>query len=679
MASDQISPWTGHPLLTKAQLAPRAMDIHLQFRVWEPKSKTYLTLPAGVGVDLMASVFGPDDLILSEQTDAQGAVHFHLPNVTALSDPDADVYFVVNSNALVLQGTFQNVAYTLTLPSTWSTEGGWRTDDGTLIERIPFNPVGSAAVPLVYTLGLNYCFCLKYSANVQTGSGTTAPQTFPVLRGTRYVLEFSGGLTHKTIITGTVGRNGLIEGTSFDVWPQSTPIIILSYKTDSGTEDFPGIDGVKFDSFNGGAGYTVGAPEQMPAVAGKTTIGTRSSPHQLLINNTNSSSILYCMKNTAELSHFIRNMVDTSGTWSWHDLLGVEVLTGVPPPTSGSTSVSLPFGNVYYMKDDNFDRMTHIHEMAHQIMWDYGDFTTLGILTLYLGPHANMRHYQTLYAHPTHALLEGWAEFIALLFTWDKPGYYDVSASVSSAPFPNAGVRPELIPGQPWLYPPIKIGWPPSWGEHVEGMFAAGLLELVRRYVIEGSGLPLLQPVIPDAGGNDLSGHLPWLWASSPEAKLARERFTNVIMKPLLSLQALSAPTSTDFIESIRSNNPVEWPNIRGYLHGFALAFPTLDEWGTPAGRIPVSVSAGTSLDVGGKHFRTTGFMEIRIAASPIAGTSLGASGPYSLATVTVHDMSSATIIIPPEPVPNTANHTYHLQLWTPDGMDVVENVIIYP
>ena len=672
------SPWTAHPLVLAAQQVPSPLDMHLGFQIWEPTSKSYVSLPAGIVIDMMALVTGVDVAMLTQQTDAAGAVHFYLPDNNTLSHPAAEIYFLVHTNNLTLSGTANSIAYTFDLPSIWSTEGGWRADDGTLLDRTPFNPIGTSAGPLIYTLGFNYRFRLKYVAgivNAATGASTTQ---FPVVRNTVCKVRFLDGLLHLAVDVIKVRDDGIIEGTNFDVRPQSVIELEVWFATESAAGDFPNIDDVTFSNTHVGSTYVCRAPENCPAIAGRTTIGTVVSPYEIILNDVDASATLYCMKNVGELSQFMARMSDGSNGWSWHDLGSLHIVVGVAPPTSSSTSVSFPVGKVFFMEEDNFNRQTHIHETAHQIMWDYGGFSSVGIGALYAGPWADMSHYLREYTTPTHALLEGWAAFVALLSTWDTPLYYDVSAGVVGAPFPNIGIRSELVVGQPWLYPAIKIGWPPSWGESVEGMFAAGLLEVVRRHVIADSGLPSALPIIKDAGGFDLSTSLPWLFLNSPEALLARSRFASVIMQPLLSLRTLSTPTTTDFIEAIRANNPTDWPAIRSCLQGFALALPSITGWGASAATDPVLVSPGSTLEIQGVHFPTSGYIEFRIAIPVPPDAPPGNWGPFSIASIAAHDSTSATIVVPAEPGPPPTDHSYHLQLWTVDGMHEVEHALTY-
>ena len=187
-------------------------------------------------------------------------------------------------------------------------------------------------------------------------------------------------------------------------------------------------------------------------------------------------------------------------------------------------------------------------------------------------------HFPRLLANPEHALIEGWAEFVEILFNGGTPfGFTQVK------PFSGADRT---------LGPP-----PANRGESVEGAFANGLYGIFRRQVVQvgvpqplppGTPLTIGGPTtvtyttafIPETVNGDLmatplGGGSPAPWLRDQGVRL---RFLLDIWVPLKRLGPLANPKTTDFLREQSNLVPTEWHNLRSewYRENIGLVQPTV-------------------------------------------------------------------------------------------------------
>jgi len=282
---------------------------------------------------------------------------------------------------------------------------------------------------------------------------------------------------------------------------------------------------------------------------------------------------MYIFKILSEWSRFL--FFITEGLWK-----GIRGLT-IFPHTLGGTSYSFPVGQVNLEPKNFFDRGTIVHELSHQIMWQESKIGSLSIIGKVITGRLHLYHTENLLTKGlpgiidgrSHALIEGWAEFIQAIFTGKK---YNVDM---------------LRDGDIKAPPTIPLGPPPAnQGEFCEGAFANGLFDVYTNF-IHG------QQVLETTDGN---ANEPWMTQAG-----VRARWQSAIWAPLqeLALKSLpDTPDTRDFLIKLKSMHPADWHTIAPLLHNsnMMLAPPTI------SAITPSSVPAGGgSVTIAGSEFAT--------------------------------------------------------------------------
>src|SRR5262245_11630017 len=229
-----------------------------------------------------------------------------------------------------------------------------------------------------------------------------------------------------------------------------------------------------------------------------------------------------------ELSTFLFHITD--GTWT-----GVRDLTlSTTCPSGPGNAFAWPVGRVNIGSKHHWDRGTLIHELSHQVMWKEAGISIIGIVNFVVSCNLHLIHSEDLLTNPTHALIEGWAEFMEGIFEHDKTPY-------SVGVVHDANDKPVGPLGPP----------PVNRGEIVEGAFANGLWEMFyHAYVVQSAG----RPPMPESRNGDISTTAPWI--KDPDVK---RRFKGMIWDPLKDLKGKKDPTTADFIAKMTSMHPSEW------------------------------------------------------------------------------------------------------------------------
>jgi hypothetical protein len=278
------------------------------------------------------------------------------------------------------------------------------------------------------------------------------------------------------------------------------------------------------------------------------SIGSPTYPRSLRCSDKDRNIAMYFLKTTREWSQFLFHI--TGGSWQ-----GVEGLTFTLLALPG-TAFSWPVGVVNIGTSHQWNRGSIVHELSHQIMWKEVDISTLGIIYQAASGCLKLVHYETLLANPTHALIEGWAEFIEAVFHQTSNPPYNVQ---------NVSTDPGTVPS-------VKLGPPPNnQGESVEGAFADGLWSIFERHVVT-TGVSANAHIPESVNGNILTT-APWITNLA-----ARQRFLDMIWRPLKDLrpqQGQPAPslTTTAMISMIKNRNLAIWPALQAELQAFNMAF----------------------------------------------------------------------------------------------------------
>jgi hypothetical protein len=528
--------WTGHPLIAAVSGISLPIDIFVKFEVWNLSTKAYVPLPAGVSISLMD--FDPlssNDQLDTQNTDANGAVHFHFASLAALAalDPDdtenPDLFFVAHTNGRAHAGH--------TLPSEWSTKG-WKAADGIsagYYENFASSFIGREDAPLVFRIGLDVHLQLQY-VHGTTGATEKATKDIPIN------LRTVSGDDKGTFRT---DKDGQVHTVIFDIQPETDLFFVVNFEIEDASIKLPKST-VSIDfwtTLTNDADKTV---ETFYPSHTLTSIGTQAKPAKLHCSVDERNVALYFLKILRELSTFLFHL--TGGSWT-----GVNNLTLFRTSASGN-SYSWPVGSVNIHPSQHWERDTLIHEMSHQIMWKEVNFSSLGIA--YQGIFGNLQLYHRvdLLSSPQHAFIEGWAEFMEVVFHARTNPPFTITSLIDT----NSKPAGNLLPS-----PPLP---PDGRGESVEGAFANGLWTVFRNQVVAPTGTPSA-PLVPESANGDVTTTAPWLTNTT-----ARDKFLALIWNPLKALAPLSSPTTTTMIAQIQSQNPGLWPSVQPDLQKFNMA-----------------------------------------------------------------------------------------------------------
>jgi|GEM_PF-3246575 len=558
-----------------------AVSIFLQFEVWNLTTRAFEPLPAGVAVDLMSrNLLLPNVRVDTAQTAARGRIFFNLPNLSASGKPNPDIFFLVHTNGRSHAGH--------TLPSEWSTKG-WRAADGTPGFQPGFTgpSLGTPSAPVVFRVGLDFHARFQYrdlSPTLKTPPGPAvdapAPQGIPVS-----IRAGVGSLVDRQTLR--TDGNGEVHGAAFNIDAGESVFFNLDFSMEDAAINLPQArvpmdipDQSGWNTFNSDAGESVFRNND------SISLGTQVSPKVFLMTANDRNAAMYMLKVLREWSIFLFRI--TGGAWT-----GVSGLTIRRSSISG-IAFSFPVGTLNIPPSDHFNRETLTHELSHQIMWKEVNVSTLGIIfQATIGP-LRLRHFINLFENETHALIEGWAEFMEAVFEGKSTPPFAVTALFDKNRTPAGTLGP----------PP-----PDNRGEKVEGAFANGLWAIFQNHVVTPG--VAANPHVPESRGGNIMTTAAGTYLSNTAV---RDRFLSMIWNPLKDLRPLLSPTTTAMLGNIRSRNLGVWHTLQPELQAFnmAMAVPTVSSI-SPIGGPP---GGGTLVTLTGTEF-TLGRTQVRIGGNP--------------------------------------------------------------
>jgi len=540
------------------------INIFLKFEVWNLNTHTFEPLPSGLAVELVDEDIGPDDTLATQQTDDQGRVLFNLPNFGTSGEDEPDLYFLVQSNGRFHAGHL--------LPDEWATKG-WRATDGSpgLFDDFTGTQLGSEAAPLTYRIGLDFHARLRYDVDAGGRAGLTDPA--PIGSGISFLVNNDRRRTFLTDV------NGEVHGVIFDVEGGDRVSIRVDFDIrDSAINMNRAIVDIdqwetEFDDND------------------QTSIATHAAPLVLHANSDDRNVALYFLKLLRELSTFLFHM--TGGIWTGFDELEFNrsSISGV--------AFSWPVGSVNLPPTDHWDRGTIIHEMTHQIMWKEHNRSSANVAFEAIFGQLSLTHFETLLTNPEHALIEGWAELMQVIFEGiGTLNFPIIDASGTRIVEDRSGnIRP--------LGPP-----PNNRGESVEGAYASGMWAIFENHVVTAT--VTANANIPESVDGDVTATAPWITNAN-----VRQRFLAMIWEPFRNLSGgASDPTTTQMFARIRARNAALWHLLQPELQAFNMAMdiPSI-----------TSLSPNSGPSAGGQRvtIRGTNFvsgMQVQFAQAPPGG-----------------------------------------------------------
>lgn len=639
--TDQPSParWLGHPLLNPVNQLSGAAEIYVRFTVWDPDQQLYVPIP-NVEVVLRDSDTVSDDDLLSGFTDAVGVVHFSVVDFAALDEAKPDLYFLVKTNGMLIGS--------LHLPQEWSTQG-WLAADGKTpgyLQGFVGTKLGSAANPITFRVGLDFHFKVQYRVK-----GDPHDRTPP--KGTWVKVLFERSLALSVNYLGQLDDGGVLHGVLFDVpagfsfkfgvlgmvGPHSTSTNFDQHLTTL----------TVVDEAENSNDLDLGGPTEKISVqveyidysalgACPPSIGSATNPKTITVDGDNvdqeiAASALFCIHNATELNTLVHygcgppwdDFVDTKVRlnafylWEW-----LADPNGLSLPWNGPSE---PGGIVFLPQSEHFDRGTHIHELAHQIMWRLSEIDLGDLATAYFGGGASTTHHSNRLYNPRHVFFEGWALFFEYLATQSNVTVSRAYAWSAGAYLVDHGSK-LLLDADGSTYHRVQ-DLAPNWGESVEATYAGALWKLFRDYILP-PGTPVAGSVIMPATPDGNVAALPHMsWLSAPNS-VAQQRFRSTIFEPAVAMRGISHPTSTDFVDKIREMNPTKWPSIRAILQQYAVGFPSVHQV------TPNPAHVGAYITIVGDHFIDLASTSIVIGGVPL-GTPVWGDSHTIHGTVPVH------------------------------------------
>jgi hypothetical protein len=675
--------WLGHPLVN-VFLGQRTLSAHVKFVMWDLLAipvPAFTPLPANISVDLVHD--GSSATIIDKQkTDTDGTAAFAIP---VLSPEFPNMFFVVHTQDLPI-GHGGHAA----IPATWSTKG-WKSSDG---KTLGYNPgfkgtsFGTAAKPIEFDIGLLILMQIKVESTSEPGT------TLVMLPNTPVTLHVDSPTMPPTSINKTVDAKGDVQLHSFDIAAGSSVAITLSGKNDTTDGNFPFLKNV--ETYEYGipivTSYTL-SPSLTGLVAlDSTTIGRGSSgPHTITIYSTTDSRICGAMtvlKNLTELN----SLIHYAAPLDCDDYQGKFVNLG--SPLFGG--LSFPDGSISLPTSFERDREGQIHEFTHQLLWRWGNFSSVSVALDYCFGKGVMNHEWTDLTNTHHALLEGYPEAFAYIFEAEdiklkrvadqyevsylydgnKDGYKipvrkAVVAKLSTSILTLLGIFPSETP-----IAANVLDADLNWGENVEGLFGAALCHLFREYVIPAGTPGWNSRILPTILSGEITGlpQLYWLTASDAGSNAARQRFQNIFVNPAKALSGWDNPTTTLFVDAMRAWNLPDWPIILAILKTYFIGSPQLKAVylaGDPAPlgaeglfgfqHQPTDIpAAGGPIEIIGRHLPFDFDTEILIGGTLI---------PF-----TIVNPSKITCVAPARP-PGTLRT---IRLFSPEGNDTLPDALRY-
>ncbi|HEV7377140.1 MAG TPA: IPT/TIG domain-containing protein [Pyrinomonadaceae bacterium] len=616
-----------------------AIFIHLQFEVFNLKTGAFQTLPAGINVDMMDKDPASDDLVARQPTNAAGRVFFNLPDLSQSGESDPDIFFLVHANGIKHAEN--------TLPAKWSTSG-WLAADNTTTGLQPnfIGPtLGTPSSPIVFRIGLDFHAQLKYHVDAGTRVGNDDPAPKGVL--VKLMQEEIG--PDRELLSLRTRENGLIDGISFDAEAGRTFYLHIQFemqdsdinlkRTRFTTSPFippiadialPAGSTLEWDTNTADGGTIQEFKSQRSTSIG--TVGVGGVPAPFLCTAGNRNVALYILKVLREEAVFFFKV--TQGDWK-----GVEVAVS---PTAPVRAFSAPVNRIQLkFPDDRWDRETVAHEMAHQVMWETVNFSTLGIIyeAFVPGQDLVLNHSENLMANPEQALIEGWAEFVEAIFEGSGTPPFSVSSLIDTSSKAVTG----------GLGPPPK-----NRGELVEGALANGLWAIFENHV--AARRAPLNARLPESADGDVTVTAPWI--KTPDVQ---RRFLSAIWRPLKTLAPLPNPNSTNLLASIKTENSkttsdnwhVLLPELEAFNMSMRVPKATAIEphWGPITGGQPI----GLSVTITGTDFiqKTTAVVDKVPAGGPfptlVLETTVDFGGTPGTG-VNVGKHTSLQVVPPPRP-----------------------------
>jgi hypothetical protein len=616
--------WVGHPLVAATANTPVPVNIYLRFEVWNKTSQKHVPLPAGVAVDLMDyDSVSSNEKLATQLTDAQGEVHFSIPNVQILDEPEPDLFFLIHTNQLSYAGH--------TLPQEWSTKG-WKDKSGKpgYYEAFKGTQLGDAADPLTFRIGVDFHAQFEYRHD-PSGTDHPAPKGIPV---SLWVVGVQS--TPKAQLE--TDENGQVHGVAFDIDPDDSVYYVVDFEIADTAINLPRAR-IHTPTPHGWATHAEDADKKYYPDNDRTSLGSHQTPDVFRCTLDERNVALYFLKILREHATFLYHI--TGGAWT-----GINNLVMARHSISGRP-YSWPVGVVNLPASDHWDRATIVHELSHQVMWKEVGFSNATIVQEF-GPAGELHgnHFVNSLFNAEHALIEGWADFIAVIFE----GFYLIS--FFSAPVDEDQAA---LPG--------GLGPPPlNRGEEIEGVFTRGLWAIFKEYVVTPA-VSSTARVFESANG-DVTTKAPWIGNTSVQS-----RFLSMIWKPLQDLKTLSDPTTSDMHAKIAARNTSTWHLLMAELQALneAMLVPTAN-YG--------SISPATGPAAGGQPVTITGANFIAKKGGTIGGVPIETSvtiGGLPATNVSVVSSTTLTAVTPAHPPGNAT-----LVITTPAGSATVPGVYLY-
>jgi IPT/TIG domain-containing protein len=664
--------WEHHPLITATANIAVPVNIHLKFEVWENGANNYVPLPAGIGVDLMDyDPVGEDDVLLTQSTDAQGCVHFSVPDIHAIEESEPDIYFRLHLNGRSHAGH--------TLPQQWSTKG-WLATDGSpgYYENFNGTQLGDAATPVVFRVGLDWHLRLTYEDKSKPGpigaitvtDGSTSVtgigtdfKSYHVGRTLRVAGEPTGyiidnvpsttGLVLKQPYSGAtrsgqpytidppapkgipVGihtgpprppstpakqllrtdENGEAHGISFDVQADETVYFRVNFEIEDVSINLPRASVAMTDPASPAANdegwptYYSDADQKYFPDMQKTSIGSLQVPEIVRCTTGDRNVALYLLKLLRELSTFLFHITAQVTVDRWAGILNLRLFR----TALFGEAYSWPMGEVNFPPVRQWDRPTIMHEMCHQVMWKEAQITTVDVLSLAVSFELYLPHFAASFYNPTHALIEGWPDFTELIFENHPISGYPYSVArlydFDQALRSQVGMNP----GPPTIELHMAAGAPRNRGESVEGAFANSLWGIWKNHVTSGA---TATAQVPESLNGDVTTTAPWI-----RDPLVQQRFYNMIWRPLRELRnnSDSDKTTSTMIAHVRSRNASVWHSLHPEFQAFnaAMNVPALTSVAPTQG----SIAGGYTVTLTGDHFVTGMRVDIASGRVPASDT----------------------------------------------------------
>jgi len=490
--------------------APPRGKIYLQFEAWNENTNAFETLPQGVPVDLMHyNAFVPNKVLDTQNTDAQGRVEFETDDLKQKNGGDyPNIFYVARTKGFSIGGR--------KLPEKWSTKG-WKARDGQpgYYKEFLCVRMGDVGSPHVFRIGVDFHVRWTYERPGMPDEAST--------KGLPCTVD-SQRLVNLDDVTLHTDEKGEIHGVIFsDIEPGDDISFHIFFKMEDASINLPEA------SVDVGGWKTNEADVKVFAKLDRTSIGTKAGPEIIKASTGERNVAFYFLKILREWSTFLFHITD-------HAWTGVPNLTmSTTCPSGPSNAFSWPIGRINIGSKHHWNRGTLVHELSHQVMWKQANISSIGIVNFVASCNLHLIHSTSLLSNPTHALIEGWAEFVEGIFDFGTP--YPVSDVFDSN---DNRVGP--------LGPVSNV--PLNRGESVEGAFANGLWETFRDYVVGSAG----SAHISESANGDITGSAPWIQNAD-----VKRRFKAIIWDPLNDLRPKTNPKTTDFIAKMKSMHPSLW------------------------------------------------------------------------------------------------------------------------